>query len=167
MSADALGTAIAATGTDLGGVVTLVEPGGVVADVAALSGARVEHVVIECIDATMSDDDWVGRFGGRADELFGTDDAVRLAAVGRKLAGTTIVQCGQGISRSTAAAVLLGAAAGLGPGDAVRASVAAQRRSFAWREPEAWLPNSRIVHIGSQVLYGDDRLDEAVARFQT
>lgn len=124
-------------------------------------GLAAAWVTVRCVDTEMDASEWTVRFGGTPDELFDEADADTLIAVGREhptLKGV-VVRCSQGVSRSTAAAtVIAGAADRIGPYQAVTSSIEAQARSFEWRDHAKWLPNRRILSIGSRRLYGDDRL---------
>ena len=115
---------------------------------AVLAGVS-ERVVIEAKDVTMDPELWVLRFGSRDDLFDDADVDALIALAGQHLGSLLIVHCGQGISRSTACAALLFAAAdGLGREDALVAAREAPEKGFAWRERRGFIPNGRILDVG-------------------
>lgn len=119
----------------------------------------VEQHVIRVADITIDDSEWIVRFGGLSTDLFqAADTAVLLDVAERHKSSGIVVHCGAGIARSTAAAVIIAAAQGVPPAEAVADAARAQKASFRWRPPTEFAPNERILRIGSEVMYGDDRL---------
>jgi predicted protein tyrosine phosphatase len=101
-------------------------------------------------------DDW-----GRGFEPPGEDHVARLLAFGRGLPSDgpvqLLVHCHAGVSRSTAAAILLLAQRepARDPYDIVA--------EIAHRRPQAW-PNLRIIELGDRLLNRDSTLVEAARR---
>lgn len=126
-------------------MLSIIDPGSSAPVLAGVS----EHVVIEAKDVTMDPELWALRFGSR-DDLFDEADADALIALaGQHLGSLLVVLCVQGISRSTACAALLFAAAdGLGREDALVAAREAQEKGFAWRERRGFIPNERFLDVG-------------------
>lgn len=162
-SQEALPIVITRASLVVAGVVSIIDPETRVPPSTAM--VPVDRVLqVRVFDAEVEDDEWQDRWRGLPDQLFQPHHAEGIISFAEVLedecatGGTIIVHCGHGQSRSTAVTAIVAAAWGASAEEAITASRAAHRASFTWDSARAWLPNRRILRVGSEAIYGDARL---------
>jgi predicted protein tyrosine phosphatase len=155
-------------GGDVVGVVSISDPGAESPLQAVVPRSRL--LVLHFPDVSVSEDEYVVRWGGEPGDLFSAETAQRVLDFAescrqefliRPRSGSVIVHCGQGISRSAAVTALLPAKWGLEPAEAIRESRTAHYRHRHLSLPRTWAPKRLVLGLGSQSLFGDDRLLDA------
>lgn len=173
-SADAVRAVCDDVGDELVGAVSITDPG---MDSPLQGIVPSTHLLeLQFRDVSMSEDEWIVRWGGEPEELFSTATATALldfAASCKERSsmcpdgGSVVVHCGQGISRSTAVTAILAAAWGLEPDDAILESRTAHDRRRHLSLPRPWSPNRRVLQVGSHTLFGDERLLDAYDSYRS
>lgn len=153
---------------ELVGAVSITDPGSASPLREVVPSPRL--LELQFRDVSVPDDEWRVRWGGEPEDLFSLGavkalldfaESSKERSMSRAGGGSVVVHCGQGISRSTAVTVILAAAWGMDPDDAVRESRTAHDRRSHLSLPRPWTPNRRVLQVGSHTIFGDERLVDA------